>query len=376
MYNKIIVVTNTRFTKWDYDRYGISVYKKNGFDIIIYDCTPVFNKKSYENYLPENLYLGDDCELILNRKVLKEKLKLLKEEDIVFTILQYSYENIFLFKEMRRHNIQYLKFYLGTLPVNSSQRKSRALVKAFKLLLNPIKAYKEILGRLPIYAIGGQYAKYLVCVDSNNKYKYVDSDTTLIEAHTFDYDQFLERTDIKRRDDQIVFLDQYIPFHPDLYYVNEKKQDPDVYYSDLCNFFDRIENKTGKRVIIAAHPRADYSDKMELYGGRDILYGKTADLIAESSFVMAHNSTALSYAVLYQKSIIIIDSKKFSSIYRIVNSSFANVLGCGLYDVNDTEIQEKSVDKLMYKKYINIHIKKDGTPQEKIADIVSNYLKE
>ena len=83
----------------------------------------------------------------------------------------------------------------------------------------------------------------------------------------------------------------------------------DEYYEELNTLFDKIENQFGFSVIIAAHPRANIDDYQILFKNRDIIYGNTALLVRDCEFVITNHSTAINFAVIYQKPIILFTNR-------------------------------------------------------------------
>ncbi|MBE7411800.1 MAG: hypothetical protein HS129_07020 [Leptospiraceae bacterium] len=102
-------------------------------------------------------------------------------------------------------------------------------------------------------------------------------------------------------DKYVVFLDSGMVNHlydPDIY-----KMVPQVYYNKMNSVF-RIIEKSGLRVIIASHPTIDYNKS--IFEDREIIKFNTAQLVKYCEFVIVHQSTSHSYAILFKKPIIII----------------------------------------------------------------------
>lgn len=111
-----------------------------------------------------------------------------------------------------------------------------------------------------------------------------------------------------------VFLDINLPYHTDLALSGYSKIDPDRYYRSLNRFFSLLERQRGVRIVIAAHPRADYDD--QLFEGRPIYRLMTAELVRDAEFVLSHTSTAMSYAVLNAKPLLFIYTDDMVAAYR------------------------------------------------------------
>ena len=49
---KVIYIIETRFNKRDYDRFGIEILKKNGFEVEVWDFTPFLGSHEYRRIEP------------------------------------------------------------------------------------------------------------------------------------------------------------------------------------------------------------------------------------------------------------------------------------------------------------------------------------
>lgn len=136
--------------------------------------------------------------------------------------------------------------------------------------------------------------------------------TPIVYTHSWDYEQYLdEKASISKYSEPIItFIDGAATHHPDFVYLGKQVyQGEDAvqkYYQDMCAFFDKIEKRFGFPVVIAAHPRSDY--KGNEFGGRQIIKGKTHELIANAKLVLSTFSTAVSYIVIYEKPFMFIDN--------------------------------------------------------------------
>ncbi len=154
-----------------------------------------------------------------------------------------------------------------------------------------------------------------------SKDKYSGSDTKIIAASSWDYSNHLvTKHNLKSNNEElisfhdcIVFIDGAGPkFHGDdkiLGLLNHLTSD--IWYPALCKFFDFFEEKFQKKIVIAGHPQSFFEPNPKEFGGRDIIYYKTEELIKNSSFVLSRGSTALSYAIFYNKTIVGITSNEF-----------------------------------------------------------------
>ena len=154
-----------------------------------------------------------------------------------------------------------------------------------------------------------------------------------IAINSFDYEDYrklLSETssiDLKNRR-YALFLDQYLPYHPDIKLWGRQNLSPTKYYSALNDFFSKIEQTYSLEVIIAAHPKAIY-DK-DFFRGRKVIKYKTAELVKHSQLVIAHSSLSISFAVLNYKPIVFIyldDFYKMGTSIMVLLKKMAKELG-------------------------------------------------
>ena len=69
----------------------------------------------------------------------------------------------------------------------------------------------------------------------------ISGETERVKIHSLNYDIFLQKNKNKIPPKNIIYIDQYIPFHPDFFNgVDKHQHDADQYYTDLRNVFDKI----------------------------------------------------------------------------------------------------------------------------------------
>jgi len=204
----------------------------------------------------------------------------------------------------------------------------------------------------------------------------------VIKSHSLDYDLFLSLKEKKIPNNlksYAVFLDQNIPFHPGAIFRGEKpKTTKEKYFPALNNFFTLFENKTGLEVIFEAHPRSRYDLYPEFLYGRKYFLLKTPELIRDSKVVLLHTSTALSFAILFNKPIIFLTSNEYQKSYddfRI--NSYARSMNSLLFNIDEKNINSKIpsnnkiyfFDKVKYAEYRNNYLKFPKTPEKKSWEI-------
>ena len=183
----------------------------------------------------------------------------------------------------------------------------------------------------------------------------------------------------------IVFLDECLPLHPDIEICNIKPMDADVYYRELNTFFDKLELEMGLKVIIAAHPKSIIYREKDYFDGRMVIWGKTAELVRDSSLVLFHDSTSIGYAVCFNKPIVSLVSNALRDGQRETFESaicFSKELNTRLVYVDDYcknnqmgLLDDLYVDKDAYTRYKYRYLTNPETETVHSSNLVIEGLK-
>jgi len=154
-----------------------------------------------------------------------------------------------------------------------------------------------------------------------------------------------------------VYLDTYMPYHNDNQILGRKAVNSQRYYQSLNNFFSLLEKEYGVKVVIAAHPTAEYG--AEVFGGRETYRLLTAELVKDADFVLADCSTSVSYAVLNKKPIIFIYTDEMLALYKEtimrLLKALSSYLGSPVYNIDKItrgqQIMVKDINIKCYEEY-------------------------
>lgn len=173
-----------------------------------------------------------------------------------------------------------------------------------------------------------------------------------------------------------VFLDQYYPYHPDVKIDGGKAPTPALYFNALNCFFDRIEQELGLEVIIAAHPKAMYRNHE--FGARKLYKYRTAELVKASDLVIAHDSMAISFAILYRRPLYLCYTSEFLKMGRTTMSLMrknAKQLGCPLIPLDDEyELALPLVNERTYAEYQYSYLTSEESESRFNIDIIADAL--
>jgi hypothetical protein len=106
------------------------------------------------------------------------------------------------------------------------------------------------------------------------------------------------------------------------------------WYPKLASFFDALEGATGTIIEIAGHPMSNFPTKGPLFGRRRVAYNQTIEMVKGCSFVITRSSTAISFAVIYNKPVIFIYSNQLKKDKFAMSNIFSKAAMLGATPVN------------------------------------------
>ena len=396
--NKIIFIIDQPFNQFLYDLFGIEILLNNGLEVEFWDITPCIHKNFIDQLIVWEPVNFKDL------RIFKEKSEIVKaisslDKGCLIIPSEYCFRTFFIFRAISKHKINYCVLATDSFP--SPYPIQNSFIGRIVLLLKKGNALKikEIIEHifnkilLKYYFIFGIAPATIILLGGEKSTESpaypVNKITTRLWTHLQDYDIYLQHKTELNDSCKItgVFLDQYFPFHPDLLYQGiENPRSPDNYYPNVCNFFKTLEKNMNTAIVIAAHPKSDYENLPDYFCGRTIIKGKTARLVRESSFVIAHSSTAINFAVLYHKPIVFITT---DDIQKQISGK--NIIGLNIQaiaselkkiPINIDHLSEFNWDKEMevnegaYLRYRDHYIKKPGTPEKLMWEIFCSYIQQ
>ena len=336
---KLVVLTQQSLTEQNFERQGIDKLS-NYFDIYIFNIS-LFTLRNYEFSKNEilfknNFHLQSENEFI-------SKIKKIKPAYLInFIGLNKNTKSII--KAIKKDNIKYIYQSGGPLyhpnifiriiyRINQSfEVKKLGLINELKksdidtkvdlkintffqnilLILEKIREdfyYKVLIFSFPkpdISLLSGKLAlnnytkrsQKILWVSSPDYYKLKNS-----KLHNNYNDKY------------ILFIDDIIASTNDfeIFMHQNKPIEENEYYRLLNNTFDKIEKLFNLKVIIAAHPQGKLINSYEKkFKGRKVLFNQTENLTKFSTLVITHFSTAIGYAILSSKPILLLTSLSIS----------------------------------------------------------------
>jgi len=338
---RIIYVFFGVLSKCLYDALLIDNFLENKVEVELIDITEVlFSYKA--NQIVEN---------VISINSYKKLEEYFHSNDNVQTLynIQIHFETRFLklFLLLKKYNCKTSIFEIGYLPsANTEQRMKKYLKQPLQLVKRVVfKIVEKLLVKLnfidlkyDVRFVAGNISREIASYNSNR----------IVEINYIDYEYNRYRSSVfKNKKNYFVFLDNFLHGHEDHNFANtgninnfSKKK----YIKNLNNFFDKIEKKFNVEIIIAAHPKSDYSENE--FENRKIIKNDTASLLQNADAVISHHSTSISYAVLNEKPIIFIYDESikvnFRNVYMYIEV-FANYLHMPFVNIDSEKISSMPV---------------------------------
>lgn len=378
---KVVYLIDHPMGQRDYDRFGIQVLLAHGLTVEAWDFSPFLNPKVFTGYQVPDPIRFDGIRIF---KTNHEALKAIRRADqgtIFIMLIGYCSKSRAIYRSISQKGLCY-----GVVLANAVPPEGVKLNDRFKRLLkSPGTLINSLFVRLPAGWFGIQPPNFILAGGTNSVFAYplLEPQCQIIWCHTLDYDLFLKAQENSEQiqPEYAVFLDEYWPFHAD--FLAEGLPfpvTPEAYYPKLVNFFERVESDLGLEVVIAAHPRSNYESLPDYYRGRRVIRGKTIQLIRNAKLVLAHNSTSLNFANLYQKPVVFLDLVLGAKFLGYIVEEMATAFGKKPISLTETLNidwgKELIVDENAYLRYREAYIKKSGSPDKPFWHIVTDFLKE
>ena len=365
MIKNIIILIQKSLNSRDFHRYGLEILKSKGFNLIIFDLERVFQTvKKKANYV------NSDLNIIESKENIIEFLKIVDKSYIVICLigLDFNYRYSFIFKNLFKKRIKIGYITCGQVPLQVLEIKVRERVVN---LFYSKDLYRKMIDKIKNYIFFKHYKFDFVMIGgelSPNLKSHIQRDTLIIKSHSFDYDRYLENENLKlnaKLKEYAVFLDQFIPYHPDCNIVKPYCK-PEIYYDSINLFFDFFEKEKGIPLVICAHPRANYGINNNPYNNRDVVYSNSIELVKNSQLVFAHASTAINYSIIYNKPLYFLIHPAYSNMFKNEIYSTSKSLNMVPIDISKKYSFDSSlkINKKSYNNYFYKYIKSKGSPEK------------
>ena len=318
---KLFLIINYSFTNRDYDRFGIQFFIDNRINV------KILNLSNFD--INKNLSL----QVINTNKI--RVLKFSDQEE--FLSFSDNFKDSFII-DLRIDNLN--SFF----PLIWFQNQGGRLIKIEGNILPGIYASKihklyNLLFKDPISSTIPNKKDVIKRIGKVLKDKFVKKNSVnydiliktgehknftkakyIIRSHSLDFDHYLSVIKSNKKqevfiNEKIIFIDTGMCGHlPDTYLHVQGPYTyctPAYYYPAMNRFFEKIESFFNDKIAICLHPKLIDADLVSKnYKNRKILKNVTSQAIQNCNLVISHNSTAISFAVLWNKPLLLVSTNE------------------------------------------------------------------
>ena len=356
MKSEIYVIVHQPLSYYTFDRFGLNQNLNN--KITYLNILPLIDFKTFQSY--ENSNFRNDN--FLNFKSYSSLLDFLMKNKNNFFYINLTGKNLTstlieiffsLYGGVKFEIIQ------PSLPLLSKQKKNlKRIFNTSKILLY-YKFRNKIRDTLQSFFYSLICKKPKISFVSNNIYfDKLNKSKLTFKINHLDYYNFHKDNKKDENQEYFCFVDQEQEnsFENKLYF---KSTYIPGYLARISKLLKTIENKTGLSAKIALHHRKKSIPKE--FENFHCLSNNTIEIIKNSKFILSHNSTALNFAIMSKKPIILIWLEEFNS--RLSKYSTMKKLeyeiDCRIINekdnLDDIDFQKK-IDDFKYNKFIENYI--------------------
>ena len=353
---KLIIYTAVPFFDTWPKKFELNTFKNYGLDVELWSTAEIFynseNIKKASSGSSEYLYKDLDVIKIQNFIDLEKKVASLESNAIVCIMTLGAINNNTLNNSdldiFNKYKIKYVIHHLIPYPVVPNlwfklKFHLRLLQKRFN---NAKKKPSLIIGT----GILGRNQAFKI-YKNNFIYKSVPS-----------FNILWSKENPIINDKYIVYVDEAVNLSPDAALFGHDNPTHDIkgFYNRINDVFEKIENWTNSKIIIAASGKYQY--EINPFKNRQIIYKKTSNLIQHSMLVLGHCSSALEQAIVDNKPLILFKDIGRDKLKNKIIHNFALVFKKN--SIWTTQLTKNNFEK-------NIHINRKHN-----KEIINQYLKE
>jgi hypothetical protein len=393
----LIILVGNKFTNRDYYRFNIDkLIEERDISVTIIDISICLksniDQSFYHNF--DSIFLSPRFNIKIPKSFIDFKTTLLLHENTnILSMLECDFKTFKFYKFIFQNNFPTSVFSVGTsgnMPdfdynkintnskikklFNSSIRRVLGFTKRFYFKLY-INIYS--INKLNFYFLfGGKRAK--------SNFILIGKKTKIVKVNSLNYSNYLSlkesENDFKRKE-YFVFLDQNIVKSSDSSFRNESfEYNVNSYYRKLNELFKSIESHFNLEIIISLHPKANDENFTLFFQKYKILkLPSSIELIKHSKGVVTSYSTAIDFAILYDKPIIMFTNNEINLYKYPIIDALSKYLNISVVNIDNKYnlSKEKVVNKVNYNKYKSDFLINESDKSLtffKIYDTISNTI--
>ncbi len=309
---KLIVVWSNRFRDFDWQRLELN-YLQDVCEIIVLDLGNCLNPKLSEKYAGGSKM---DCVYQINRigeyiLFLRNFKSMIDDQVVIISDLRSPRPKVLFCSFLLKFTNGIVVWRLtGGAATGTSNQVGLILMKRAPLIYSLLHSFLKMrfIFSRPNLVMTGSSSSELIAD------KLLPKKIARIRASSDDYSLFLGHqtafASLADKTKKVVFIDQGFPAFPtDLDRFNDHRLvDSADFYKMLNQFFGFVESSLSCGLEILAHPKHYGFQFSSQFNLRRVVHGNTREEIRISELVVAMTSTAISYAILFDKPMILVTS--------------------------------------------------------------------
>ena len=344
---KLIVVWPYRFRDFDWQRFELERLSQH-VEVHVHELIDALTPKFAAAYA--NQSDRPEVKRFGSLKEWRREFKKVSKDSIVFThVRPINFKSFLVCLTVRSANPKTVGFLLGgaVVPDIAKNLLANAVGSKLKNFYHFLRRNLLTIAMPSFVAVAGTETEQRARRDFSRN-------TKPIQMGSFDYSQFLLiHKSSELVSDSAVYLDTGFPGFPrdEVLTGHTELISAKDWYPNLGKFFSFVETTLQYKVDVAIHPKHVGRDHSSLFGNRACLGGQTAALVAERKLVIATNSTAISFAVCFDKPLILVWSDLIASGVDVRKKSFienfAEETGAKIFNIDREYTEQELRDALV-----------------------------
>jgi hypothetical protein len=374
---KLVVIWPYRFREFDWSRLELGELEEF-CEIEVFDLAYFLNRRVIDKYSVgatrrEVMQLSSYLELF------REIKKLRRTNSVDVTIMSFVRESTFrslACATLLKFGKSKIIWYLSGGNVPRVHSRTAIWLQRLKLydLVHFLLRLRFLFCRPNAVLVGSQASSRIADILLPKQVK-------RIWGSSDDFSTFLKFDESKRVNQEVtkfgLFVDQGFPFFStDLDSIKGSHVlTADDWYPKLNSFFEFVATSLGFSIRISAHPKHFHFDFSPIFNKRKVGFGDTVSQISYSQIVIAVSSTAISYAVLFLKPLVLVVSDQLllfpylrASVTRISVETGARIFNIDR-EYTEQDLREAMViDHAKYESYKRKYLtsRTDGKPNYQV----------
>lgn len=325
---KIIFMPMLPLTQRDYEQLGIKYFYEKNYEVTIIESHQLLMPHYKESVDIEYFNYQNTYEPSTEDELLSTINNYTKNDYIFFYLA--SKEAVILLNKMKKFtNAKFVTYISGSVPYTSSPC---GILNIAKSILRPV--VKKLISK--------KFDSDIVFTGSPKDeliFPFLfGKNTKVIHTHSRDYELCLNVDGYNHDKEYCVFLDTDVIDASDyVIFGNKSDGNTDNYYKKLIDFFEFLQDTMKIDVLISAHPKSRIFKNTKNFKGFKVVHNSSPSLVKNSKFVISEGTTAISFAVYFDKPMIFFTMEELRFFYKYT-CSYAKQFKKNIFQIDDLQI--------------------------------------